>query len=126
MKKIITILVLVLFNKILFGQTNVIGTPRIIGNLEIAQRDFQLAMSWEDAKNACHGLGKGWRLPTKEELNTMYKFKEKIGGFSNELYWSVTEKGTDLIWVQGFKFGNQFGSLKNIEPFYVRAVRSKV
>ena len=39
-------------------------------------------MNWHDANKACNALGKGWRLPTKDELNTLYQnkdFKLNIG-----------------------------------------------
>ncbi len=36
-------------------------------------------MNWDDAKEACENLGDGWRLPTKDELNILYKNKDKIG-----------------------------------------------
>jgi hypothetical protein len=35
-------------------------------------------------------LGDGWRLPTEDELNFIYKNKDKIGSFSNSHFWSNT------------------------------------
>ncbi len=41
---------------------------------------------WNDAKNACNNLVIGghsdWRLPTKEELNKLYKKRSVVGGFA--------------------------------------------
>ena len=51
---------------------NIISKPVKIGNLEIAQYDFQKKMFWDDAKKACDSLGEGWRLPTKDELNIFH------------------------------------------------------
>jgi hypothetical protein len=68
----------------------IIGIPIKIGNFEIAQNDFSTSRSFEDAKKSCSNLGKGWKLPTKEELNEMYLNKDKIGGLSTNVYWSLT------------------------------------
>ena len=68
----------------------IIGKPITIGNLLVAQNDFPNQMKWVDAVNECTTLGKGWRLPTKDELNELYKNKDKIGNFSNSHYWSNT------------------------------------
>jgi subtilisin-like proprotein convertase family protein len=39
-----------------------------------------------------------WRLPTKYELKLMYSQKVAIGGFSNDFYWSSTEKDVLIAW----------------------------
>ena len=57
------------------AQANIIGKPIPIPiqyTLQIAQTDFPNQMNWEDAKKACEALGEGWRLPSKDELNSMY------------------------------------------------------
>lgn len=69
----------------------IIGNTIKIGNLEVAEKDFPIEMNWEDAKKECENLGKGWRLPTKDELNILYQNKDNIGGFANYYYWSSTE-----------------------------------
>ena len=79
-----------------------------IGNLEVMTEDLG-EMKWEEAKKACKNLGDGWRLPSKDELNLLYKNKEKIGGFANSYYWSSTEyELNSLIWIQDFVNGNQY------------------
>ncbi len=87
----------------------IIGEPIKIGNLLVAEYDFT------------------------DELNVMYKNKEKIGGFANNGYWSSTEgkilsletEGEFIdAWQQSFGFiGSQFNDYKNY-PNYVRAVRA--
>ena len=61
---------------IVIGQTynsdSIIGKPIKIGKLEVAQNDFPKTMFWNDTVKACTDLGKGWRLPTKDELNLLY------------------------------------------------------
>jgi hypothetical protein len=104
------------------------GAPVIkgfrIGNLEIAPNDFPSMMNWQDAINACKALRKGWRLPTKDELNTLYKNKDAIGGFEmHSYYWSSTEFDGTKAWPQAFFDGNQYEYNKST-TFYVRAVRN--
>jgi hypothetical protein len=104
---------------------NIIGKPVKIGNLEIAQYDFQKKLFWDDAKKACDSLGEGWRLPTKDELNVLYENKDKIGGFSNSLYWSSTERDNNVsAWFQFFNNGLQWADYK-LNILSVRAVRVK-
>jgi hypothetical protein len=109
----------------------IIGKPIKIGNLLVAQNDCPQTMNWDDAKEACRVLGKEWRLPSKTELNFLYKNKDKIGGFSDDFYWSSTEPSRGIVWQQYFY--NGFQSLENIRyglasdsppTLYVRAVRS--
>ena len=94
---------------------------KVFGNLEIS--DDLGCMNWREAVEVCKKLGKGWRLPTKDELNFLYENKEKIGGFANLYYWSSTEYGNFNAWAQSFYFGNQNLYGKNYGN-YVRAVRA--
>ena len=66
-----------------------------------------------------------WRLPTKDELNLIYKQKESIGGFSIYSYWSSTEYEDDNsgAWLQYFYNGNQSASGKGAKNLF-RAVRA--
>ena len=102
---------------------DIIGKSIKIGNLEVAEKDFPKLMNWEDAKEACENLGRGWRLPTKEELNTLYLNKDKIGGFGGTIYWSSTEFDFGSAWGQNFWIGGQSTNSKNYAG-YVRAVRA--
>jgi hypothetical protein len=105
------------------GLNDIIGKPIKIGNLEVAKIDFPKKMIWEDAKKACENLGSGWRLPTKDELKTLYLSKDKIGGFAKDFYWSSTEVGNDNAWGQDFPYGTQVNASKST-PSYVRAIRA--
>jgi len=80
------------------------------------------SMNWYEAVEVCKKLGPGWRLPTKDELNMLYKNKEEIGGFSSIYYWSSTEFVNYYAWIQDFNFGYQSNYFKNASN-YVRAVR---
>lgn len=70
---------------------DIVGNSYVLGDLEIAENDFSDRMSWTFAKMDCYALGEGWRLPTKEEFDFIYRNKNLIGGghfkFNNETYW---------------------------------------
>ena len=130
MKKLLFIPLLFAFYIAIAQTTNpssIIGNPIKIGNLLIAQYDFQDDMNWDDAKAACEALGKGWRLPSKIELNTLYLNKARIGGFfgkeKSRSYWSNTEVGVDYAWCMDF-YEKYIGAMDKTIPFSVRAVRS--
>jgi hypothetical protein len=123
MKKLL-FLPLVLITCLCFAQDakQIIGKPVKIDNILVAQNDFPDQMEWEEAKRACRALGNGWRLPTKAELNILYRNRRKIGGFSINAYWS-SAVSNNYGWFQ--YFGNGFQNF-NIEgnTAFVRAVKS--
>jgi hypothetical protein len=87
----------------------IIGNPIEIGNLLVAQYDYPQNLDWDNANKACQALGDGWRLPTKDELNTLYKNRTRIGGFLETFYWSSTEHNSQQAWLQQFSNGIQYG-----------------
>ncbi len=92
-----------------------------IDSLEIIKTDLG-NMNWDDAKKACEKLGNGWRLPTLEELNLLYKYRDTLGGFKNN-YWSSKEYTINYVWYLGTNgFANKDGD-KNWTSLSVRAVR---
>ena len=105
--------------------SEIIGVPIKIGGIEVAQHDFPKKMTWDKAKKECESLGSGWRLPNKDELNTLYQNKDKIGGFANNLYWSSTEAEnvSYFAWFQYFAKGDQYEAIKD-DANYVRAIRA--
>ncbi len=82
---------------------------------------------WTDAKNACNNLVAGgfsdWHLPTKGELNELYKKRSVVGGFAGDYYWSSTEDGAGNAWYQYFDGGGQNQFDKSLSG-RVRAVRA--
>ena len=55
-----------------------------------------------------------WFLPSKDELNLMYRQKGVIGGFADDYYWSSSEYDSgdarhqsEYAWFQNFGNGNQ-------------------
>jgi hypothetical protein len=78
------------------AQSNVIGNPIRIGNMEVAQYDFPDDMEWDEANRKCLNLREGWRLPTKDELSILYNNKNQIGNLNHPFnaFWSSTEYET--------------------------------
>jgi hypothetical protein len=110
-----------------FSQSRIIGNPIKIKNIEVAQFDFPNKMNWASANKACKGLGKGWRLPTKPELKTLFKNKAKIGGFKGDIYWSSWGYSGNRAWNQIFLKGKYYGRQgvsKKPQTLSVRAVRT--
>ena len=87
---------------------------------EVYHKDLEGRFTWHEAKEACEALGEDWRLPTKEELNEMYKKRDVVGGFANNYYWSSTEYANGIAWGQDFDDGNQY----NLDKYYYRYVRA--
>ena len=97
-----TILVIVLFLNSFVSVSQIIGTTYKLDSIEIAQYDLPTEVTWYNAKRECKELGKGWRLPTKDELDVMYNNKDLIGNFVNTNYWSSTEYSSNYVWMEVF------------------------
>ena len=91
-------------------------------DLEVASEDAPRNLTREQAKQYCSGLGSGWYLPSKAELNQLYVNKTELGGFSDGYYWSSTENNSNSAWVQDFSNGFQYGGSKSY-THRVRCVR---
>ena len=93
-------------------------------NFEIAPKSTELRLTWDEAMLYCFSLeidGKvGWRLPTKYELNEIYKSDNDLVG---NYYWSSTEDNDNYAWWQYFGNGGQYAGNKSYAN-YVRAARS--
>ena len=104
--------------------SEIIGTPKIIGNLKVAEKDFPHVMDWNEAMSACASLDSGWRLPNKDELNILYLKADSIGGFKPGDYWSSTKSDPLSAFHQYFFNGYQSG-VPMYSLYNVRAVRTK-
>ena len=116
-------------NKILSNADKIIGTTTILNNLEVAEFDFPTKLNWNDSKIACSKLGKGWRLPTIQELELIYnsnkKMKMNLKDETDDKYWSSelnTFKKSARILIMGTE-SRKFSSFLT-EKSNVRAVRS--
>ena len=118
-----TILIILLFFNLFAAVSQIIGTTYKLDSIEIAQYDLPTEVTWYNAKRECKELGKGWRLPTKEELDKMYNNKDLIGNFVNTNYWSSTEYDSRYAWMQVFIHRSIAISLKE-GHINARAVKS--
>lgn len=58
-------------------------------SFEIAEKDLQNKLLWSEALQETLITGDRWRVPTKEELDEMFRLHQKgIGNFKHESYWS--------------------------------------
>ncbi len=104
--------------------------------LQLALNDFEEKLNWFQAKAACNDLGNGWRLPTKSEIEIIYKelYSKGLGSFlahETIAYWSSTEYSGDNAWYFSFWSGKSFNGnfagfnySKDEAYFNVRAVKS--
>ena len=131
MKKLLN-LPLLMIASFCFAQDaeEIIGKPIKIGNILVAENDISEDLNLEDAKKACQALGKGWRLPTYAEMNIIFKNRDKIGGFEENMYWTSSVLNSNLgvsfkFWYssKNSKLGHKGSSQKSF-LLYVRAVKS--
>jgi hypothetical protein len=108
----------------------IIGNPIKIGNLLVAENDIPEDLNLDDAKKACQALGKGWRLPTYAEMNIIFKNRDTIGGFEENMYWTSSVLNSNLgvsfkFWYssKNAKLGHKGSSQKSF-LLYVRAVKT--
>lgn len=68
-----------------------------------------------------------WFLPSKDELDLLYRNRAVVGGFAFALYWSSTEQDSDFAWYESF-FSNGGGQsavrIKGSNTPGVRAIRA--
>jgi hypothetical protein len=65
-----------------------------------------------------------WFLPSKDELDLLYKQSEYVGGFNTvNTYWSSSESSISNAWAQCFLDGSQ-NSYQKICTYSVRAIRA--
>ena len=101
-------------------QLNEMNQLRGLGHLNDNGRAAQLCASLN------FGGCNDWFLPSKDELDLMYKnLKQKgLGGFSNTgWYWSSSQDLSTNAWNQYFRNGSQYSRLK-FDTCSVRAVRA--
>ncbi len=79
-------------------------------------------MSWHYAIQSCKNLGDGWMLPTKEELDLMYRKKEYLGILPLHGYWSCDEYDASSAYYQYFFTGVQYVFDKSF-PSFARPIR---
>lgn len=62
---------------------------------------------WDEADEACKKLGSGWRMPTKDELDKLYKANVTLQILSSYFFFhSSTEDSPGVVWRQSLSSGN--------------------
>lgn len=109
----------------------------MVGDLYVQTKDISdKTIDWESAKLLCENSTVGdfndWRLPTIEELATIYNNKRAIGGFRDSVsynsdYWSMSVSPSIDSYYYALNFSNgQSSTKKSSYSCYVRAVRKDV
>lgn len=106
------------YSKIGAGHFNTNTIWKVLGEPDAGLEDYAALECYE------YTLGgyAYWFMPSKDELNEMYKQKNIIGGFKNFAYWSSTEISASKAWFQNFGTGQQVRASK-IFSYAVRPIR---
>jgi hypothetical protein len=98
--------------------------------LEVAPASKEFRAEWNEAMRRCgdmtvNGVG-GWRLPSKDELDAMYRELKMMGrgGFRDEWYWSSFSYSDAFACNQCFRNGEQYDLGTKRFAIHVRAVRT--
>lgn len=114
----------VLFIITIFACNNKSSSPIYVGEMEVMDKDLNLT-SWFDASKQALDKGKGWRLPTKNELNILFQNKDKLLDIDTKaIYLSSTRNDDESVWGQSFVAGYQLIVSKDISIYNVRLVRT--
>jgi hypothetical protein len=114
------------FDEFLNEASDMTKNTIVVGKLEFASSDFPENMNWENAKDACEDLGKGWRLPTIDELMDLdIKTRMELGLWQNS-WWTGTESRGSTAFLYGTTSNpaKKFQTFKS-DTWKVRAVRQK-
>lgn len=89
--------------------------------------DLPELCTWAGAKTAAAAQTfaghTDWRVPTKDQLQMIYRAQEAVGGFQRGWYWSSEEYFNNCAWCQNFGNGIRNGDFK-YGTNRVRCVRS--
>jgi len=110
-----------------YSSTNIAGTKEAIGagrnNTAIILRTDAAAPAAKACKEY-NGSGlSDWFLPSKDELNELFKSRSYVGNTSSNWYWSSSQYAHNYAWIQYFDDGNQYYGNKG-GTTNVRAVRA--
>lgn len=104
----------------------------ILGDLYIQKVDIsENKIDQESAIRLCNNSIKGgfndWRLPTLDELATMYENRKAIGGFRNDTYWTSTDWDYDRSCIYVLFFSSGISEIEDkYQQCFARAVRKEV
>ena len=99
-----------------------------IGNIRMIAKEKSPEMTWDEtfdyAKKLRTGGFSDWRVPTKEELEMIYRIKDSCGIMDSDWFWSSSTPSddTDNAWLVHFSYGF-VGSNDKTCNYNVRCVR---
>ena len=108
---------------------NIPGTETALGTGKKNTALILMGDLYAPAAQVCfdfRGGGKSdWFLPSRDELNELYKQRYVVGGLSGTSYWSSSQYNANEseAWNQDFSNGGQYPTPK-IGNLYVRPIRS--
>lgn len=89
--------------------------------------DLPCRVNWYQATEYCKTIG--MELPSKEELNLLYKlykfyrpFPEYFPRQENRWYWTSTESSSTDAWWQNFVYGYQYIGRKS-DNYHIRPIK---
>ena len=104
-----------------------IGTGKSNTDLIVAVQGAAQGPEYGYAALLCYDYETGgysdWFLPSKDELNELYKNRVAIGGFDNDYYVSSSEVGKSGVWCQEFQNNGEQDAYTKTGYYRVRAVR---
>ena len=119
------------------GTSTALGTGRqntqvLINNMRQRNESGRAA---ELAHNFIQNGFTDWFLPSREELNLMYRNLRQrgLGNFSGGRYWSSSGNGDSAVWVQDFSNGRQgagagahvnWNNVNRVATFHIRPIRA--
>jgi len=113
------------FKLVTYPQTNQQVWESKEHNLQVAFKDLEQKLNWNDANTACKAQGEGWRLPMKNELKIINEelFKLKLGNFEVSQYWGEYDNWKSAYQAFFSNERNEFNCLI-IDNHLLRKVRS--
>jgi len=112
-----------------YTSTNIAGTGTAIGagrkNTALIRAMDANAPAAKACKEYSGGSKTDWFLPSKDELNQLYKNKTSVSGIGTGYYWSSSQYDDKRTWAQTLSDGWQdYGDRQKTKNHSVRAVRA--
>jgi len=90
----------------------------IIGDFEVSEKELKVSM--ENVGKELEKFGKGWIVPSLDQLHLMYKNKKLIKGYSQDFYWSSSSSGSgfgggEKYYAINFKNGKEKDFFERVE-----------
>ena len=112
------------------GELGIVFAVTTDGQHGKAMSTSQTQKKWDDAKAWCAQLGRGWRLPSRDELRVIFNKKSELNahleanGYTHIAgwwHWTSESEGSDCAWYVTMGNGYTFYNYKHFN-YDVRAV----